>query len=253
MLLVGCGATVHRAGTEQLLTSDAVDQSVSKLDFTILAGRTVYFDTKFLRNVKGIGFVNSDYIVSSIRQQLVSAGCLLSEIRDEADYIVEARVGALGSDSHEVTYGIPASNALNSAATLLASAPALPSVPEVSIAKRNAQTATVKIAAFAYHRESQAPVWQSGLAESRSSARDTWLFGAGPFQQGTIYDGTRFAGSRLNWGISGRPETKEPEAEQYSSTRIFTAPAVLERGLKAENERVVHAGHEEGDTEEGGG
>ena len=38
------------------------------------------------------------------------------------------------------------------------------------------------------------PVWQSGMAMNKSTANDIWLFGAGPFQKGTIYDETRFAG-----------------------------------------------------------
>jgi hypothetical protein len=43
-----------------------------------------------------------------------------------------------------------------------------------------------KISMFAYHRESGQPVWQSGLATRDSSSNDVWLFGAGPFQYGTV-------------------------------------------------------------------
>jgi len=33
---------------------------------------------------------------------------------------------------------------------------------------------------------------------AESKARATWVFGAGPFQRGTIYQGTKFAGDKLN-------------------------------------------------------
>jgi hypothetical protein len=50
---------------------------------------------------------------------------------------------------------------------------------------------------FAYDRDSRTPVWQSGTSVAISDAKNVWVLGAGPFQRGTIYNGTRFAGSRL--------------------------------------------------------
>ena len=50
---------------------------------------------------------------------------------------------------------------------------------------------------FAYHRESKRAVWQSGVSQATSTAKDTWIFGAGPFQSGTIYDGPQFAGNKI--------------------------------------------------------
>ena len=41
------------------------------------------------------------------------------------------------------------------------------------------------------------PVWQSGTSLARSEASGIWIMGAGPFQRGSIYDGTQFAGNRL--------------------------------------------------------
>ena len=68
-------------------------------------------------------------------------------------------------------------------------------IPEIPIAKRKDQRGIAKIAVFAYHRQTGAPVWQSGLVHEESSANDVWILGAGPFQRGTIYQGTEFAGS----------------------------------------------------------
>ena len=193
----GCGATKSRVATEQLLVSDAVDDAVASIDFRNLAGRTVFFDSKYIRNVKGAGFVNADYIISSLRQQMIAADCRLVENHADAEIIAEARVGTLGSDGNEVSFGIPASNALSTAATLVPSAPVIPTIPEISFARKEGQVGAAKIAVFAYERESGRPIWQSGIARSRSTSQDFWLFGAGPFQNGSIYKGTRFAGERL--------------------------------------------------------
>ena len=50
---------------------------------------------------------------------------------------------------------------------------------------------------FAYHRESKRAVWQSGVSQATSTAKDMWIFGVGPFQSGTIYDGPQFAGNKI--------------------------------------------------------
>ena len=196
-VLIGCGSTKNRIATEQLLVSDAVDLAVSELDFRPLAGRKVFFDTKYIKNVKGIGFVNSEYIVSSLRQQMIAADCRLQTELEEADYVVEARVGTVGTDANEIVYGIPASNALASALSLVPSAPIVPSVPEISLARKDAQTGAAKLAVFAYNRSTGQPVWQSGISKAKSTAKDYWVLGAGPFQRGTIYKGTQFAGERI--------------------------------------------------------
>ena len=238
-MLVGCGTSLSRSGTEQLLASDAVDRAISNLDFRVLSGKTVFFDTQFVSGVKTVGFVNAPYIISSVRQQLSAAGCKLQDSRDSADYVVEARVGALGTDLHEVTYGLPASNALSAAASVISSVPAVPTIPEVSLANRNDQTATAKIAVFAYHRETRLPVWQSGIQTARSSAKDTWLLGAGPIQRGSIYDGVRFAGNRLRIPFFGSDRDNSPGLpENYAATHQFAEPDSLEREL-AEAKRVA--------------
>ncbi len=179
------------------MLSDAVDRSVASINFRPLAGRTVYLDTQYVKSVKGAGFVSADYIISSLRQQMLAANCLLEEDREKAEYIAEVRVGALGTDAHNMTYGIPASNSLSTAASLVPNAPAIPAIPEISLAKKEDEVAAAKIAVFAYHRESRQAVWQSGIAQARSSAKDTWFFGAGPFQSGSLHDSTKLAGEAL--------------------------------------------------------
>jgi len=201
----GCGTTKSVTATEQLLMSDAVDSTISKIDFRPLTGYKVYLDTTYMASagkpIPGVpmqaNLVTSDYVISSIRQQLTAAGCQIVDTKDVADIICEARCGALGTDGHNVTYGIPAINLFGGTSTLIAAAPTLPSIPEISLAKKEVKSAASKIAVFAYDRETREPLWQSGIAQAGSNAKDTWFLGIGPIQQGSIYRGPRFAGRRI--------------------------------------------------------
>jgi hypothetical protein len=125
---------------------------------------------------------------------MVLAGCLLQDTANEADYIVEARVGTLGRDGHDINYGLPPSNALNAAASLVSGAPSLPALPELSLARTTSDLAAAKVAVFAYRRDDKKGVLQSGTSIAKSTAKGRWFLGAGPFQSGTIYQGTKLAG-----------------------------------------------------------
>ncbi|MCG8448102.1 MAG: hypothetical protein MI725_00800 [Pirellulales bacterium] len=193
LLLAGCGTTrttnTQRTATEQLLISDAIDRAVQEVNFSALAGESVYFDEQRLNEV-----VDQAYLISSMRQHLLASGCVLKDKREQATFIVEPRVGAVGTDNHDLLFGIPATNIPQ--LTLLSGLP--PALPEIPIAKRRNQRGVAKIAVFAYRRESGAPVWQSGIASSESTANDIWVLGAGPFKRGTIHQGTSFAGQKLS-------------------------------------------------------
>ncbi|MEN6497466.1 MAG: DUF6655 family protein, partial [Thermoguttaceae bacterium] len=190
----GCGTSkwsdTQRTATEQLLISDAMDRAVSQLDFRALAGKRVYLDTEPLKNS-----IDSAYLTSSLRQQLLASGCILREKRDDADYVVEARSGSSGTDNHSLLFGVPQTS-VPSSVFVPGTAGAPATIPEIPLAKKMEQRAIVKVGLFAYNRETGRPVWQSGLVLTESKAKHIWLFGTGPFQSGTIYDGTTFAGDK---------------------------------------------------------
>ena len=217
LLAQGCGTTREYRATEQLIMSDAVDASVAKLDFRPLTGRKVYLDTSYLRHVKGEGFVNSEYVTSALRQQIVAAGCLIQDAATEADVIVEARIGTLGADDHRVTFGVPENNALSAAASLIPGAPQISTIPEIALARREAREAAVKVSAFAYDRNTREPIWQSGVDRAVATAKDTWVLGIGPFQSGSVRDSTKLAGSKIGFG--NRSSTGSP-------ARFFDRPPV---------------------------
>lgn len=189
---VGCGTTkwteTRRTATEQLLISDSMDQAVGRLDFRTLAGKKVYLDDTYLKDV-----VDANYLVSSLRQQLLAHGAILREKKEEADYVVEVRSGAVGTDMHSVLVGVPQVN-LPPAVSAVGLPTALPEIPLI---KKTQQSAVTKILLFAYNRRTGRPLWQSGAVLAKSDASDVWIFGTGPFQKGTIYQGTQFAGERL--------------------------------------------------------
>jgi hypothetical protein len=236
MAMPGCGTTKSVTATEQLLMSDAVDSTISKMDFRPISGYKIYLDTTYVASagkaIPGIpmqhNLVNSDYVISALRQQLTAAGCMLVDNRDAADIICEARCGALGTDGHNVIYGVPANNFLNSASMFVSNAPALPSVPEIALAKREVKSAAAKVAVFAYDRETREPLWQSGIAQAGSNARDTWFMGIGPIQYGSIYSGTRFAGKRIR-GVGAAPAAPPVEVGpsngiDHRSQYVFSTP-----------------------------
>jgi hypothetical protein len=185
----GCGTTkwsdTSRTATEQLLLSTAVDRAIDNIDFRPLADKYVFVDPQYL------DCVDNKYVLSTLRQHMLAEGCVLMPEPGSADIVVEVRAGAVGTDHHDVLVGIPA-----------ISVPAggmvgVPSIPEIPFAKTTAQKGVAKIACFAYNRETGQAVWQSGAFPIVSTAKDSWFLGTGPFQRGTIYDGTHFAGSRF--------------------------------------------------------
>lgn len=238
-----CGTILQSNATEQLLASDAVDSAVSSIDFRPLAGQKVFFETRYIQNLRTIGFVSAEYIISSLRQAMVGHGVLLQDSAPQADLIVEARVGTLGADGHDMIYGLPSSNAgaATAAAAAATATPTITSIPEIALAKKKNQLAAAKVACFAYERQSKERVWQSGLATAKSTAQDTWIFGAGPFQKGSIYTKTGIAGQTLDVGGRG----------QDLPTIGFREPAVFERFAKNDNHdapgkaEVITAGAEE--------
>ncbi len=199
--LPGCGTTrmsdTMRTGTEQLLLSTAIDRAINDMDFSLLDGKDVYFDPQYLKGASDEG-----YIVSSIRQKLLAAGAFLKTSRDDATYVVEARAGAVGTNRQDVLLGVPQVN-LPAAAVM----PGVPSmIPEIPLAKSTHQKGVAKLAVFAYNQVTGQALWQSGTYPITADAKDTWVFGTGPFQRGSIYNGTSFAGQRVMSPIGGKSD-----------------------------------------------
>ncbi len=234
-LLSGCGATRGYSATEQLVLSDAVDKSVSSIDVRPLSGRKVYLDHSYLRTIKGVAFVNADYVISALRQQIVAAGCLIQDASADADVIVEARVGVLGSDDHQITFGVPETQSMVAASSLIPGAPRVPTLPEIAVARRETRQAAAKVIAFAYDRETREPLWQSGVNSAVASANDTWVFGMGPFQTGSVRERPKLAGDVLDFGDSSATGAKgrffdRPEVEYTAEVQFQEGWPIFDHG-----------------------
>lgn len=227
-MLVGCGTTrtsnTQRTATEQLLISDAIDRAVQSIDFSKLAGQSVYFDDRHLFEV-----IDDGYLISSLRQHLLASGCILKDDREQASYVVEPRAGAIGTDNDELLFGIPATNVPQ--LTLLSGLPS--AIPELPIIKRHHQRGVAKIAVFAYRRDTGEPAWQSGIATNESTANDVWLFGAGPFKKGTIHDGTSYDDPKHYLPNIGIASEVTQQVVGIGQEAVFTRPSLPKLPIKS--------------------
>jgi hypothetical protein len=214
--LVGCGTTnwsdSKRTATEQLLVSDAIERAVMKVDMRPLAGHRVFLDTTALSEV-----ADKDYLQSTVRQHVLGSGAVLAEKREEAEIVVEARAGAIGTDRSSVLVGMPQMS--------LQIAGNGTSLPEMALLKRSDQRAVAKINLFAYHRTTGQPVWQSGLANVATHSRDRWFMGAGPFQDGRIHDRIEFAGEKIRtpWARTIPDDEELAKTFDLMQPRVFAA------------------------------
>ena len=118
--------------------------------------------------------------------------------------------------------------------------PGIPTnIPEIALMKKNDQRGVAKIAVFAYNRISGRAIWQSGTAEAISTAKDTWVFGTGPFSRGSIRKRTELAGEPLptiptpSFLSHSKPSSQmETTAEQFYPNYLAPVPPpVVPAGL----------------------
>jgi len=207
--IAGCGTVkttnTARTGTEQLLLTDAWDAALCRIDFRPLTGVPCYLDTT------NVTAVDQGWVVSSLKQAMLQQGVLLRPKAEQAQWVVEARVGAYGTDQYDLLVGIPQTTIPAVVAGVGGT------IPEMSLAKRTDQHGVVKLALFAYDRASGHLVWTSGTSQSKSNAKDVYIGGVGPVQSGTIRKNTEFSGMKipvpqdLTGGIVGRAAPAEAE------------------------------------------
>lgn len=220
---IGCGITrstdTARTATEQLLISDAIDRAVENMNLQPLAGQSIFLDDSRVTDA-----VDRNYYISTLRQHLLAQGCTLKEKREDADFVVEARAGAIGTDRNDLLFGVPTSPV--PAIPVISPMPS--TLPEIPIAKRKDQRGVAKLALFAYHRATGTPVWQSGVIRQESTANDVWILGAGPFQHGTIYEDDAMANDTSGGGSDdNHRNTAQTRKMKVASESLFNSPQKL--------------------------
>ncbi|MDR0392414.1 MAG: hypothetical protein LBH59_10940 [Planctomycetaceae bacterium] len=186
---VGCGTTkwsdTARTGTEQLLISNAIDSAVGKINFRPLGDRRVYLNTNAINEI-----TDNKYLTMALRQHLSTSGGILCDSESDADYIVDVRAGAIGTDRDDLLVGVPALSIPTIPGAVITGA----TIPEIPFIKQTKQIGVAKIAVFAYNKKTGRPIWASGNSISESRAQNLWFAGTGPLTFGTIYNDTTFAG-----------------------------------------------------------
>lgn len=217
----GCGTVnttnTQRSATEQLLLTNAWDAALQKVDFRPLSGVPIFLDTT------NITAVDQGWVVSSMRQAMLSQGVLLRPKAEQAQWVVEARVGAYGTDEYNLLVGIQQTTIPQTITGMPAG-----TIPEIPLIKKSRQQGLAKLAMFAYDRASGQLVWNSGTMLAVASAKDVHILGVGPIQSGSIRGRTEYEGIRLP--IPSEPAPRDPGAEGAKNRP--TAPPFSNHELK---------------------
>jgi hypothetical protein len=182
--IAGCTSTKQsntaRTATEQLLISNAVDQSLNKVDFTPLTGSAVFVEEKY------IDCVDKGYIIGSIRHKLLQAGATLAAKAEEAEAIMEIRSGGVGTDVTSSYLGVPGFTA-----------PGMIGIPDIKIVTHDSQKAVAKIGIVVYSVKSKRELGEGGVSMAQADDTNSYFMGFGPRQSGTLrYEVGRSAGVR---------------------------------------------------------
>ena len=187
----GCATTktsnTARTATEQLLLSNAIDQSLNKVDFSAMHGRRVFLDPAYLDGV------DKQYVIASLRHHLLYNGVHLAEAADKADLILEPRSGGIGTDTTESYYGVPAISLPGGLFT----------IPEIKLVTRTNQNATAKIGLAAYDAGERAAVGGGGVSIAQATHNNWNVLGIGPFKTGTMDKELKAATSHDVYNPSG--------------------------------------------------
>ena len=173
--LVGCSTTkstdTPRTGSEQLLISSSIDHALDKVNFSPLSDSRVFIDDKY------VDCVDKNYLVASVRHRVMAQGAILAPAADKADIVLELRNGAVGTDRVESFFGIPEINL---------PAPMPVALPEVRVITKESQFGTAKIGIVAYDAKTNEVLGTGGLTSARSDDNNWFIFGVGPWKDGSV-------------------------------------------------------------------
>jgi hypothetical protein len=172
-IVAGCASSITsntaRTAKEQMLLSNAVEKSLSKVDFSPLTGQQVYVEEKYLE------CVDKPFVVGSIRHQVMRSGGRLVAAADAADVVMELRSGGVGTDTSEAFLGTPE-----------IALPGILTIPEIRLAERKTQYGYAKLGLVLYDAKNLEVLGNGGMSLAQSDDNNWFFFGAGPFQNGSI-------------------------------------------------------------------
>lgn len=213
LIAFGCTSTTtsntSRTAKEQMLLSNAVDQSLDKVDFTPLFGQKVFVEEKYL------DCVDKGYVVGSIRHRVMRAGGTLAATADDADVTMEVRSGGIGTDTTNAFLGIPA-------ITL----PGMLTLPEIRLTDRKTQYGYSKLGLVLFDAKTKTVLGDGGMSLAQSDDNNWYVLGIGPWQDGSLKSDVATS-RRLPHGMRTNrlptqvafdsPDGREPGAFRYAS------------------------------------
>ena len=181
VLVVLCGCTTikmtgsARTGTEQLLLTGTWDAALSHVDFSALSGARVFLDSQL------INAVDKEWVISTIRRTMAEQGVLLENNKDKAQVVLEAALGAYGTDELDRKCGLPGLS-LTPSLTTGAALSSAGSSTSLNFSETYQQNAVVKASLFAYDAKSGRLVWESAPLLNAQGVRDHFVMGSGPYR-----------------------------------------------------------------------
>ena len=173
VLTAGCTTTstsnTARTAKEQMLLSNAVDQSLDKVDFAPLSGQKVFVDEKYLE------CVDKSYVLGSVRHRVMRAGGTLAATADDAEVIMEVRSGGVGTDSTEMYVGVPPIPLGVGMQT-----------PEIRLSERKSQYGYSKLGLVVYDAKTKSVLGDGGMSMAQSDDNNWFVLGMGPWQDGAL-------------------------------------------------------------------
>ncbi len=174
-LLTGCTTAqttnTARTATEQMLLSNAVDQSLDKIDFRPLHQQNVFLEEKY------IDCVDKAYVLASIRHRILRSGGYLVDKADAADIVLEPRSGGVGTTTSSSFVGIPSF-----------SLPGMVTVPEIKLFTRSQQAGYAKLGIAAYDPKTHESRGPGGVTVAQSNDNNYYFAGVGPWKTGSLKD-----------------------------------------------------------------
>ena len=171
--VTGCASTVTsntaRTAKEQILLSEAIDQSLAKVDFSPMNRQKVYVEEKYLE------CVDKTYVVGSVRHRIMRAGGTIAGKAEDATVVMELRSGGVGTDTSESYLGTPE-----------IALPGMLTVPEIRIIEKKSQFGFAKLGIVAYDASGDQILGSGGVTLAQSDDNNVTAFGIGPFQSGSL-------------------------------------------------------------------
>ena len=106
MVLSGCAdpkiTNTGRNAVEQLLLTTAVDRSIAKLDFRMLAKDKVRFDYSLLATQ-----VDKNYVQAALESTVSAAGAIIALKPEEAKFVLRPVCATLATEDNKIMFGTP--------------------------------------------------------------------------------------------------------------------------------------------------